>query len=345
MNAAGHRVVARLLVLIAQHGGNPGAILRARGFDQPLQQFISEVLPSLDGGDLQTLAAHASVAVSDMQARAAGRPMFRSGDWRLLFYCLIGSRTLGEAIMRMEELLAAIDGRMGMVAFRRSGILARLTYDGLRAGDEEMDFIIALHGHLMFHAIFSWLIAKPLAGRVALDFPETARAHIRDEILPFELAFDAPRPEMTFAAHLLDQPIVRDMEDCEALPTLNFLLGLKLEANPSEIVRRAQRLMSAALKERSRLPSLDELARDLALGRMTLRRRLHAAGTSFNSLREALRQDMAIDLLNHSPISIEEVAERLGFCDSDAFRRAFRAWTGMAPTQFRRKTESGSVDR
>lgn len=339
------KIVARLLSLIARRGGNPDVILRANGFDQPLARFITDTLPSLDIVRLQKLSAQGSVAASDLQARITGRATFRGGDWRLLFYCLVGSRTLREAIMRMEELLAAIDGRMGWITLKRSGTLACLTYGGSRSGDEELDFILVLHGQLMFHGIFSWLIGKPLGGALALDFNEAALDYLDDGLLPFDLTLGADRLELSFPGHLLDQPVIRTMEDCEALPSLNFLFGLQTGQDPAEFVRRSHRYLAAALKERREMPSFDELAQHLAVGRMTLRRRLQAAGSSFRTIRDDLRQQVAIDLLTNSHLSIEEIAERLDLCDSDALRRAFRGWTGMAPTEFRRSLLQRSADR
>jgi AraC-like DNA-binding protein len=333
------KIVARLLSLVARHGGNPEAILFANGFDQPLDCFIAKTLSSLDIVRLQKLSAQASVAASDLQARAAGRATFHGGDWRLLFYCLVGSRTLREAIMRMEELLAAIDGRMGWITLKRSGTRACLTYSGARSGDEEMDFIVALHGQLMFHSIFSWLIGKALGGALALDFSEAARIYLDEGTLPFDLSLGAERPELSFPGYLLDRPVIRTMEGCEALPSLNFLFGLQTGQDPVEIVRRSHRFLAVALRDRRKMPSFDELAQHLAVGRM------QAAGTSFRMIRDDLRQEIAIDLLSRSQLSIEEIAERLDLCDSNALRRAFRGWTGMAPTEFRRSLLQPSPDR
>ena len=333
----GRHIVARLLKLIAGRGGNAAGVLRTNGFDEPLERFLVSTLPELDIADLQKLSSRASVELSDMQAAAAGRPPFRGGDWRLLFYCLVGSRTLREAIMRTEELLLAIDGRMGSMTLKRSCGKALLSYTGARSGDEEMDFIVTLHGQLMFHSIFSWLIGKPLDGIVALDFPESAVQYLDIELLPFNLLLGADQLEMRFAASMLDQPVIRTMSDCEALPTLNFLFGLRVGEDPLEIVRRSRHFMALALRDRRKLPSLEELARHLAMAPMTLRRRLHSAGTSFRAIRDELRHEMAIDMLTNSRMSIEDIAERLDLCDSDALRRAFRGWTGMAPTEFRRR--------
>lgn len=340
----GRRIVARLLSAIAQRGGNARSILRANGFDEPLDQFLATTLPALDMVRLQQLSSRVSVAVSDMQAYASGRAPFRGGDWRLLFYCLVGSRTLREAIMRVEELLLAIDGRMGSMSLRRTGGRACLAYTGARSGDQEMDFIVILHGQLMFHSIFSWLIGRSLDGTLALDFPESARAYLDEELLPFDLLFGADHLELCFAGALLDQPVIRTMSDCEALPTLNFLFGLRTGQDPLEIVRRSRHFLAMTLREQRKLPSLDDLAQHLAVSSMTLRRRLAAAGTSFRIIRDELRHEMAIDMLTNSRMSIEEIAERLDLCDSDALRRAFRGWTGMAPTEYRRGLHRSTAD-
>lgn len=334
---SGHHVVAHLLQIIARRGGNAASLLRAKGYNEPLDRFLATTLPALDIASLQGLSARASVELSDMQACAAGRPPFRGGDWRLLFYCLVGSRTLREALMRTEELLLAIDGRMGSMTLKRTGAWAKLFYTGARSGDEEMDFIVALHGQLMFHSIFSWLTGKPLAGTLALDFSQSALGHMNGELLPFDLLLGMDQPEMRFASSLLDQPIIRTISDCEELPTLNFLFGLRAAEDPLEIVRRSRHLMAMTLQERRKLPSLEAMARHLAVGPMTLRRRLQRPGTSFRMIRDELRHEMAIDMLTNSRLSIEDIAERLGLCDSDALRRAFRGWTGMAPSEFRRK--------
>jgi len=333
----GRDIVARLLKLIDRRGGNAAGVLRVNGFEEPLEHFLQDTLPTLDIAYLQKLSSRASVELSDMQASAAGRPPFRGGDWRLLFYCLAGSRTLRESIIRAEELLLAIDGRMGTMALKRSGGKAILSYTGARSGDEEMDFIVILHGQLMFHSIFSWLIGKPIDGTLALDFPESARRYLDAELLPFNLLLGADRLEMRFAASLLDQPVIRTTSDCEALPTLNFLIDLQAGEDPLEIVRRSRHFMAMSLRDRRKLPSLEELARSLAVAPMTLRRRLQRAGTSFRTMRDELRREMAIDMLTKSRMSIEDIAERLDLCDSDALRRAFRGWTGMAPTEFRRR--------
>jgi hypothetical protein len=48
-----------------------------------------------------------------------------------------------------------------------------------------------------------------------------------------------------------------------------------------------------------------------------------------------LRQSVVIELLENTRMSIDQVAERVGFADATSFRKAFKKWTGGAPSDFR----------
>jgi len=39
-------------------------------------------------------------------------------------------------------------------------------------------------------------------------------------------------------------------------------------------------------------------------------------------------------------LSIDQVAERVGFADATSFRKAFRKWTDRSPTDFRHSKRS-----
>jgi transcriptional regulator GlxA family with amidase domain len=48
-----------------------------------------------------------------------------------------------------------------------------------------------------------------------------------------------------------------------------------------------------------------------------------------------MRQAVATELLENTHLGIKQVAERVGFADATSFRKAFRKWTGRAPSDFR----------
>jgi AraC-like DNA-binding protein len=67
----------------------------------------------------------------------------------------------------------------------------------------------------------------------------------------------------------------------------------------------------------------------------TLRRHLLDERTSFAELRDEVRQMLADELLRGSRLSIEQIAERLGYAETASFISAFKRWHGTTPHAFR----------
>lgn len=88
--------------------------------------------------------------------------------------------------------------------------------------------------------------------------------------------------------------------------------------------------------------SLSEVARRLGFSERTLKRRLSARGASFSSVLDELRMETAMLMLQAANSSHEEIASRLGYSDASAFSKAFRRWTGLAPGEFSRSSESST---
>jgi AraC-like DNA-binding protein len=89
-------------------------------------------------------------------------------------------------------------------------------------------------------------------------------------------------------------------------------------------------------------PSLAAAARALAVSPRTLQARLTQEGTSFATLADDLRRERAMTLLSQPDLAVTTIAARLGFSTPSALTRAFRRWTGMAPSDYRR--EAGVFD-
>lgn len=80
-----------------------------------------------------------------------------------------------------------------------------------------------------------------------------------------------------------------------------------------------------------------QVARRLSLTERTLQRHLHQAGTSFAVLLSEARFERACSYLLDPKWSLEDIALRLGFNSVSAFARAFRRWTQLSPTVFRKQ--------
>ena len=83
------------------------------------------------------------------------------------------------------------------------------------------------------------------------------------------------------------------------------------------------------------MPSMTEMAANLKLSVRTLRRRLSNEQVDYASLTEAVRRMLAEELLHTTDMTMEDIAERLGYSEPSCFSRAFKRWSGQAPLAYR----------
>ncbi len=82
-------------------------------------------------------------------------------------------------------------------------------------------------------------------------------------------------------------------------------------------------------------PTLNEVARQMAVSRSTLIRHLADEGFSYQVLLDEARRELACWYLRKTALPLSGIAERLGYADSSNFSRSFRRWQDMAPLQYR----------
>lgn len=82
-------------------------------------------------------------------------------------------------------------------------------------------------------------------------------------------------------------------------------------------------------------PDSDEVAASLHLSPRTFQRRLANEGTSFRSLLDEVREQLAEELLVTGGLPVTEVAHRLGYVEVSSFSQAFRRWKGIGPREWR----------
>lgn len=78
-----------------------------------------------------------------------------------------------------------------------------------------------------------------------------------------------------------------------------------------------------------------DVARDLGLSARTLRRRLRSLGTTYAQTIEEVRFAFAIQCLADPMLTIDDVADRVGYTEVSNFRHAFKRWSRIAPQAFR----------
>ncbi len=83
-----------------------------------------------------------------------------------------------------------------------------------------------------------------------------------------------------------------------------------------------------------------QVASRLAVSERGLRRHLAAERTSFSRIAQRARVALAETLLGDPSLSLDQVAERLGYADVRSFSRAFQRATGASPARYRASLNS-----
>ena len=186
-----------------------------------------------------------------------------------------------------------------------------------------------------------------VAVKNVLDFITLGRCQVAQVCFTFAPVFDRKMVETIFRCpvryrqrwtglsiplEILDQPL--RTADPAAFEHAEALCERELESMScdSTITARVRRLM---LFRQVNFPSLDMTARMLNMTPRTLHRRLKKEGTSFQEILDTVRHALAMEYLKSRDITIQELAYTLGYGDTANFRRAFKRWTGVAPSLVR----------
>jgi len=87
-------------------------------------------------------------------------------------------------------------------------------------------------------------------------------------------------------------------------------------------------------------PTMQAVARKLAIHPRTLRRRLADEGNTFEALRDTVRYAVAREMLELTRVPVGEISAFLGFAFPGIFSTAFRRWSGRSPTAWRQQASA-----
>jgi AraC-like DNA-binding protein len=150
-----------------------------------------------------------------------------------------------------------------------------------------------------------------------------------------ECRFGADRNEIAFDPRYLHQSPVKSWRNLGQFISRSPGILMALPASEDNLAFQIRRLLLNDGEKEVRFCSFEQVADLLHTSQQTLRRRLRAEGSSFQQLKNTVRRDLAIDLLTHTPMTIANIAARIGFSETSGFSRAFKEWTGLPPNAYR----------
>ena len=145
--------------------------------------------------------------------------------------------------------------------------------------------------------------------------------------------FEAETNSLQFDALYLTLPVRRDEASLQRMLERALLLTVRPYRRDRLLVEKVRQTLTQ-FPQHSR--NADALADRLNLSTRTLHRQLKDEGSSLQQLKDAVRRDLALDLLHRSKKPLKQIAEAVGFQSEKSFLRAFKNWTGQTPDAMRR---------
>ncbi|MBV8667346.1 MAG: AraC family transcriptional regulator [Burkholderiaceae bacterium] len=187
-------------------------------------------------------------------------------------------------------------------------------------------------------------IRMPLLGLFSREAPPLEK---------IELNFSAPAYRDLFGQAFFVEPVFGQGRNSISVSS-SALMRAPQQANPT-MFRQCEAMCQQQLDERRNeggvaarvrrrllaahdaFADMELISSEFEMTSRTLRRHLQAEGTSFRTVLDEVREVMADELFRRHPITVEEVASRLGFAEASSFISAFKRWKGVSPRQVYRR--------
>lgn len=306
---------------------------------------IAHISPEIFGADQARVAAPAFAALWMAVAHELDDEFFgldhrrmKVGSFAMLSHAVLHSETVGQAIrgilrgfrVLLDDVTATLQVHAGEAAI----VIDNRIEDAASRRFADETFLVMVHG------LMSWLAGQRVAITCA-EFTGPRPPYAQEYAVMFSehLKFDVASTAIRFDAGLLDARVVQTAASIKVfLREAPQSVFLKYR-NTSSWAARVRRHLRRDL-EHANWPVLEDISSALGVAPTTLRRRLEAEGTSYQEIKDGVRRDTAIHHLSQTSQSVTDIAALVGFQDASSFRRAFRQWTGVQPSQYRQGSDA-----
>ena len=261
----------------------------------------------------------------------------------ILGYALLSSRTVADAMsLALRFLDLSHTFTVPEVELRGRQVAVRL-----RAVDlpRHLERFLVERDAAAIHTVLSELVpgGVPFTS-VELAYPAPRRTTPYAEVLGVQPIFSAARTELRFAADQLTRRLPQANPHSQALAEQLCRDVVSRRRGRSGVTEEVRVWITRNVAHDA---SMSGAAAGLAMSQRTLRRRLAESGTGFQALLDEVRQALAEEMLDTGVLTVDDVAQRLGYAEASSFIHAFKRWRGETPARYRlrraRRAASGSA--
>jgi AraC-like DNA-binding protein len=319
--------VQLLVGLAGEHGVSPGACLRGSGIRlESLDDPVAEIEAAQELAVVRNLVRHLGHGAGI--GLEAGR-RYRLTAYGIWGYALLSSRTLRSAC---EFGIRFLDLTFAFTRFRtdRTTRDLRIVLDDSGIPEDCRRFLLERDAAAAV-AIQRDLFQRPVPlKRVSFAFPRPRHAARFAEVFPGPVVFGEAEHAVLIEPRWADQPLPQADERTARLCEEQCKQLLSRRRRRSNVSERVRQYLLRPLRG----TDMEGVAADLGMAPRTLHRHLAAEGTSFRRLLDEVREMLAEEMLGHR-MTVDEVAERLGYAEASSFVHAFKRWKGIPPGTYR----------
>lgn len=254
------------------------------------------------------------------------------GSFETLCQLILPCKTLGEALEMGTHYYGLFDMAVH-TQFEKTHMGGSLVVNQNRPCLNQQQYLTE-YQLVLWHRLCCWLTGKRIPIQLA-EFAYPRPSHADEYHLFFygSHKFDQPRTLLRFTQNFLDLPIIRDRNDLPELMQEAPYVFLVKPNNTASINAQVRRILETHTQ--ADMPDFESVAYQLNTSTQTLRRRLKDEDTSFQTIKDQVRRDIAIYHLSEQKFTINEIALKVGFTEPSTFHRAFKKWTGLTPGDYR----------
>ncbi|MES0885089.1 AraC family transcriptional regulator [Roseibium sp. SCP14] len=189
---------------------------------------------------------------------------------------------------------------------------------------------------LLYRVMKEWFDANKLVTRIEFAHkPRVAQSHY-EEFFETEVLFNQPSNGLVLAHEALDRP-----NRLPSKPLYEYarahLERLSNEEGSAVFGSEQLRKVHDAICENAAVGeySAVALAKKLSMSLRSLQRLVSQNGGELREMLENVREANAKKLLANRDLSLSNIAHLLGYSEERAFRRSFKRWSDLTPSQFR----------
>lgn len=259
------------------------------------------------------------------------------GTFAMMCNASISCPTLGQFLQRCAEFNSLVSDCIS-ITIEREGEHAQYSISAVLDNADQNELIVmVLLG--IAHRLSSWAIGQTITlDKVNIARDRPSYAHEYNFLFMTPIHFGQKDNSLFFAAKYLDMPVVQTEQELEQFLSTPSMHLMTNHSSDRSLVSKIRELIKRDVG--GQFPEFEAIAKTLHLTTATLRRRLRAEGSSYQQLKDDIRRDTAIHHLSRGTLSMEQVAESVGFSEPTSFFRAFKRWTGVTPRAYIAKPTS-----